>query len=201
MLPIILSDAPLFVPLADRNLFSRYYATQPGAIRRIVMNLFANALKYTTHGSITVSLRLLEPQALPRHSVKFADERPTHVKVIVKDTGQGMSPDYLRTKIFTAFAQENARGDGTGLGLSIVKSIIDLLRGEIDVRSIVNVGTIVTVTLRMYSLETNLATEADSSYSHEEDSLSTSNFCSRQSCRWCREGRCSLHTPEPIAPA
>ena len=48
----------------------------------------------------------------------------------VADTGQGISPVYLRTKIFSPFAQENAASTGTGLGLSIAKSIVHMLRGE-----------------------------------------------------------------------
>lgn len=119
-----------------------YYATQPGAIRRIVMNLFGNSLKYTKHGSILVSLRLFQPRPPAEQSVKFVDEKPTHIQIVVKDTGQGISPEYLRTKIFTAFAQENAKLTGTGLGLSIVKSIVNLLHGEIDVKSIVNIGKV-----------------------------------------------------------
>lgn len=126
------------------------FATQPGAIRRIVMNLFGNSLKYTKHGYINVSLRRIarQPES-PAQSVKFRDEQPTIVQIAVTDTGQGISPEYLRTKIFTAFAQENSKAAGAGLGLSIVKSIVSgLLHGEIDIKSIVNVGTMVTVTLR-----------------------------------------------------
>jgi signal transduction histidine kinase len=125
-----------------------YYSTQPGAIRRIVMNLFGNSLKYTKHGNITVSLRTSLSRTAVDRSVKFAEDRPSIIKISVRDTGQGISPEYLRTKVFTAFAQENAKAAGTGLGLSIVKAIVNMLHGEIDIKSIVNVGTVVTVTLR-----------------------------------------------------
>lgn len=125
-----------------------YYATQPAALRRILVNLFGNALKYTKHGNITVSLRAAQPRAPVEQSVKFAEGKSTHVKLIVKDTGHGISPEYLRTKIFTAFSQEDAKGAGTGLGLSICKSIVQMMHGDIDIKSIVNVGTMVTVTLR-----------------------------------------------------
>lgn len=63
-------------------------------------------------------------------------------------TGHSMSPEYLKTKLFTPFAQENAKAAGTGLGLPIVKAIVNMLHGEIDIKSIVNVGTVVVVTIR-----------------------------------------------------
>lgn len=125
------------------------FSTQPGAIRRIVMNLFGNSLKYTKHGHITVSLRAVDEQSQDgEHAVKFAQEQRSVIKLLVTDTGQGMSPEFLRNKVFTPFAQENAKSAGTGLGLSIVRSLVTMLKGEIDIKSIVNVGTVVVVTLR-----------------------------------------------------
>lgn len=171
-----------------------HYLTQPGAVRRIVMKLSANAFKYTHYGSITVSLRLLEPQADPRQSVKFAEERSTHVRIMIMDTGQGISPEYIRDKLFTAFSQENARGNGTGLGLSIVKSIVNLLQGNIDVRSIVNVGTIVTVTLRTFHHPYSFKCEADSIQSHEKGRLGRDSLRDGQFYRGLHK-RCSHLRP------
>ncbi|EME47584.1 hypothetical protein DOTSEDRAFT_50958 [Dothistroma septosporum NZE10] len=126
------------------------FATQPGAVRRIVMNLFGNALKYTKHGYINVSLRFVSQGSQKDQTVKFDQrDKPTLIRLTVTDTGQGISPEYLRTKIFTPFAQENAKSAGTGLGLSIVRNIVNMLQGEIDIQSILNVGTAVVVTLPM----------------------------------------------------
>lgn len=113
------------------------------------MNLFGNALKYTKHGHVTVSLRVGEQ--LPGdqgQTVRSAYEQRNTIKLTVVDTGQGMSPEYLRTKIFTPFSQENAKSAGTGLVLSIVRALVTMLKGEIDIKSIVNVGTMIAVTLR-----------------------------------------------------
>ncbi|GIZ46402.1 hypothetical protein CKM354_000952800 [Cercospora kikuchii] len=123
------------------------FSTQPGAIRRIVMNLLSNSLKYTKHGVITISLQRMQVAEEWATSVKFAEKRPMAIEIKVTDTGQGISPEYLRSKIFTPFSQENAKAAGTGLGLSIVRSIVTALSGQIDIKSIVNVGTIVLVTL------------------------------------------------------
>ena len=115
---------------------------QPGAIRRIVMNLFGNALKYTSKGSIQISLT----QATPAFR-RSTTERV--VKLTVKDTGKGMTEDFLRYKIFKPFSQEDELATGTGLGLSLVKVIVSQLQGQISVKSQVQVGTTITVTLQL----------------------------------------------------
>lgn len=107
--------------------------SQPGAIRRVVMNLLGNALKYTYTGSINVSLK-------PDDSRK-PDDSHLHALLSVTDTGKGMSSEYVKNYAFTAFSQENSLSSGTGLGLSIVRQIVDSLGGRIDLTSEQNVGT------------------------------------------------------------
>jgi signal transduction histidine kinase len=98
------------------------------------------------HGYILVSLRILEDPAHPDSPI---EEVPKSViRLTVQDTGQGISPEYLRTRIFQPFAQENNKSAGTGLGLSIVRSLVNMLEGDIDIKSILNTGTIAIVTLR-----------------------------------------------------
>ena len=118
------------------------------------MNLYGNSLKYTKHGYITVSLRVIEekpplPSSLAAHTQPLPQSA---VRLTVSDTGQGISPVFLRTKIFTAFAQEDTKASGSGLGLSIVKSLVSKLGGEIDIKSVLNVGTIVTVNCRKLTI-------------------------------------------------
>jgi hypothetical protein len=64
----------------------------------------------------------------------------------VSDSGRGITREFLKTKLFTPFSQEDTLASGTGLGMSIVQQIVQLLGGDIDVKSQVNVGTTVTVT-------------------------------------------------------
>lgn len=114
------------------------FVTQPGAVRRIIMNITGNAIKYTNQGSITVRLRLQNPE----------EEKANEVMVLtVTDTGKGISQEFLSSKLFVPFAQENSLAPGTGLGLSIVRSIVLMLGGTIDVKSKVNQGTTVEVAL------------------------------------------------------
>ncbi|KAJ6787849.1 hypothetical protein PWT90_08345 [Aphanocladium album] len=116
------------------------FFTEAGAIRRIVMNLFANSLKYTRKGAIKVSLT--QKASKPNRSKKAAK-----IVITVADTGVGMSQDYLDNQLFNPFSQADRLSPGTGLGLSIVKKIVSQHRGRISVRSSLNVGTTIAVTL------------------------------------------------------
>ncbi|TID17716.1 hypothetical protein E2P81_ATG10692 [Venturia nashicola] len=123
------------------------FITQPGAFRRIIMNIFGNSLKYTRQGYIRVRL---EAQSALRHKDDPVDAPlATTVRLTITDTGQGMSPQFMRTKLYTPFAQENSIAPGTGLGLSLVKSMVAMLNGEINIQSVVGVGTEVTVKFPM----------------------------------------------------
>jgi signal transduction histidine kinase len=113
--------------------------TQPGALRRIIMNLFGNALKYTTSGVVMVSLR----------GQVNAAETKVDVLIRVMDTGKGMSEDFQRNRLFVPFSQEDTFQPGTGLGLSIVKQIVDSLGGSLELRSQQYKGTEVDVRLRL----------------------------------------------------
>ncbi|KAI4722828.1 hypothetical protein E4T48_01026 [Aureobasidium sp. EXF-10727] len=111
-----------------------------GAWKRVCVNLVNNALKYTTEGSINVSLKILPPQN------KLG--RPV-AQLSVIDTGRGMSKDFLRTKLFRAFSQEDDLAEGTGLGMSMVARIVKGWRGKVDVRSSKGQGSVVSVTMPM----------------------------------------------------
>ena len=115
-------------------------SSQPGGIRRILMNLLGNALKYTNHGSIDVSLTV---------DADRSDEGILHTCITVADTGIGISEDFVRNHAFTAFSQENTHSAGTGLGLSIVRQIVDSLGGKIDLASQRDVGTAVKIWLTL----------------------------------------------------
>lgn len=125
---------------------------QVGAWKRIVMNTFSNALKYTRCGQVELCLKKIittDPSNSTRRYAKFT----------VKDTGIGMGPDYLKHQLFKPFAQENPIADGTGLGLSIVKQIVDNLGGTIDIQSTTGIGTRieVIVPIPLYSLSDSVA--------------------------------------------
>ncbi|HEY5599334.1 MAG TPA: HAMP domain-containing sensor histidine kinase, partial [Candidatus Manganitrophaceae bacterium] len=98
--------------------------SDPLKIRQIVVNLLSNAIKFTPQGMITV-----EAEDLPERE---------GIEVRVQDTGIGIKPEET-SKIFEAFHQIDGsmtrEYGGVGLGLAIVKNMVDLLKGEIHVRS------------------------------------------------------------------
>ncbi|EUC31900.1 hypothetical protein COCCADRAFT_100102 [Bipolaris zeicola 26-R-13] len=118
-----------------------------GSWRRIVMNLFGNAVKYTESGYVHVSLR----------SSKSAENNnaPTTIILTITDTGLGMTPCFLANRIFEPFSQENSHSPGTGLGLSIVRQIIDTSGGKIEVSSQPSIGSKVTVKLALTQPESS----------------------------------------------
>lgn len=111
-----------------------------GGIRRVLMNLIGNSLKFTTKGFVHVSLR--EVQSSETHVL---------VELGVTDTGKGISRSFLEEQLFHPFTQENHLGPGTGLGLSIVNSIVQspAINGKIDVWSTVGQGTEIRVTCEL----------------------------------------------------
>ncbi|TFY82873.1 hypothetical protein EWM64_g1139 [Hericium alpestre] len=119
-----------------------------GGIRRVLMNIFGNGLKFTTDGYVHVVLR-----QLPRTSDTPANK--TKIELSVIDTGKGISQDFLKNQLFHPFSQENPMQTGTGLGLAIVNSIVQSkgVDGKVDVWSAENVGTEIKVTFTADLLE------------------------------------------------
>ncbi|KAJ6114901.1 hypothetical protein N7486_000679 [Penicillium sp. IBT 16267x] len=134
------SNADVIIDVAQRDWI---YRTQPGALRRIIMNLFGNAMKYTDQGHVTISL------GASSHSEGRSRRQGLEdlVTLTVSDTGRGISQEFLRSRLYTPFAQEDPLAVGTGLGLSIVRSLVKALNGHIRVRSRPSEGTVVRVSL------------------------------------------------------
>jgi two-component system CheB/CheR fusion protein len=109
-------------------------------ISQIFFNLISNSVKFTpAKGKIRLKIKFQE------------EEDETYIiKIIVKDSGIGISPDRLKD-IFNPFVQlsndSSKKYGGTGLGLTIIKKIINIMNGEIEVKSKLNVGTKFIVTL------------------------------------------------------
>ncbi|POS83834.1 hypothetical protein EPUL_005284, partial [Erysiphe pulchra] len=117
------------------------YEVDKGAWRRILMNLFSNAMKYTSSGFVKVSLDVELPTISP------IDKEPNYSILILKisDSGRGISEDFLKLELYKPFTQEDSLSPGAGLGLSIVKAIIHNLNGKISFVSEPGTGTEVTV--------------------------------------------------------
>lgn len=122
----LITDAPQDLPMMTGD---------PRAFKQIVLNLVANAIKFTERdGQVTVAAAASASQLTLR----------------ISDTGVGIAPDDLKrigAPFFQAGKTYQRRHEGTGLGLSIVKSLVALHLGELTVQSRLGEGTAVTVKL------------------------------------------------------
>ena len=146
------------------------FATQPGALRRVIMNVFGNSLKYTSTGNILVKIRLEDPETSSE-----AQDKSKVLDITITDTGRGISSGYLRTSLYTPFSQEDTLANGTGLGLSIVRSIVAMLEGTIHIKSQVGQGTEVQVRVplsREAGGDTPVSTPTSVASQPQEDTIS-----------------------------
>lgn len=124
------------------------FTLERGALRRIIMNIFSNALKYTKNGSVSVHI---EVQTGTKGSGTGKVENFNTLVLTVSDTGIGISREYLGSHLFTAFSQEDPLAPGTGLGMSIVQNILRYLGGNIKVKSQLGTGTIAEISIPLNS--------------------------------------------------
>lgn len=107
-------------------------------INQVVVNLLNNAIKFTHHGKVVVSISLEEDKT---------DTQDIIIKV--EDTGIGMNEEFLQ-QIFSMYSQEmgiTRQYGGTGLGLRITYQLVELMNGHIEVKSAKNEGTTIKVKL------------------------------------------------------
>ncbi|MDE7361076.1 MAG: response regulator [Oscillospiraceae bacterium] len=104
-------------------------------LNQVLLNLLSNAVKYTGSGG-TITVRISEIAGAPEGFANY--------EFTVKDTGIGMSPEFVE-RIFEPFERERNSTisgiQGTGLGMAITKNIVDMMNGTIEIESKQNVGT------------------------------------------------------------
>ena len=99
----------------------------PGRIRQILLNLLGNAVKFTSAGEITLTIRRVAE-----------DARELRLGITVRDTGIGI-PEHVQGRLFAAYAQADSSVarlyGGSGLGLAICQRLVGLMGGEIRLSS------------------------------------------------------------------
>ena len=120
-----------------------FYIGDAMKLKQILINVLGNAVKFTARGGdITFTVQ---------RAARFGNN--STLRFVIKDTGIGMDEDYL-PRLFDVFSQEDATAanayGGTGLGMPITKSIVEMMNGNITVKSKKHVGTefTINVTLR-----------------------------------------------------
>ncbi|KAF0130613.1 MAG: signal transduction histidine kinase [Bacteroidetes bacterium] len=123
-------------------------------LRQILLNLVGNAIKFTLHGKVVVSVHLLTD-----------DQGIISFEIAVTDTGIGI-PENDQQQIFESFSQQSGQDyrlyGGTGLGLAISRRLCELMNGKISVKSILGSGSTFTVHFK--------------NIKHSDEELSHDNF-------------------------
>lgn len=109
-------------------------------LAQILNNLLGNAVKFTDHGEIYVSVQ-----------TERRDAESLLLSFTVKDTGIGISPEHIKL-LFKPFVQADnsttRKFGGSGLGLSIVKKLVELMGGDIEVNSVFGHGSTFKFTIK-----------------------------------------------------
>lgn len=131
----------------DNNLAQTYLGAEQ-RIRQVLMNLIGNAIKFTEHGTVTLTIQKVDHDA---------------IEFVIEDTGIGIESDRLKS-IFEPFTQADAstsrRFGGTGLGTSISKQLVNLMGGEISATSQIGIGSRFAFQLPLKAIDRQTETES-----------------------------------------
>ena len=143
--PMALRSGINLISFTDPNLPTTFLG-DAGRLRQILINLVGNAVKFTSHGEVTLEVTGHYREEDGFYTIDF----------LVNDTGVGIAPEDL-PRIFQPFQQADSsnrrRHGGTGLGLTISKRLAELMGGTIEVTSTVDVGSTFRFTIPMLPTE------------------------------------------------
>jgi len=111
----------IYLTFDNKEVMPEVYADQE-KVKQILYNLIGNSVKFTEKGGVTVSMK----------------KTPTHVKILIKDTGLGVSEEYQQL-LFKKFQQAGQRiltrdaATGSGMGLYISKLMVEAMNGSITI--------------------------------------------------------------------
>ena len=135
-----------FKILIDENLPAVMYGDVI-RIKQIMTNLLTNSIKYTNEGRILFQIKANNENDICKMTIEVAD------------TGIGMTEESIE-QLFNKYErfdiEKNANIEGTGLGMAIIKGLIDLMNGEIKVKSKYGEGTTFTVTIEQKIIKQHL---------------------------------------------
>lgn len=144
-----------------------YLKMDPLRTMQIFINLLSNAIKFTPENG----------KVLFKIEKAGEDERIVHARMSVSDTGVGMSHKFLLEQLYHPFAQEknemSLKYAGSGLGLSIVKSLVELMGGQIEVQSELGEGTTFFIQLDFERVDAKEATRSTNLKEQRENTVRT----------------------------
>ena len=133
------ADKQLVLKVEASTPLPRHVTSDPTRLRQILTNLIGNAIKFTEHGTVRIAVSCTPP-----------GELPGRLRILVEDTGIGMTPRQ-QMSLFQPFSQGDntvtRRYGGTGLGLAISQRLAAMLGGAIHAASEPGVGTTFCLTI------------------------------------------------------
>lgn len=115
----------------------------PNRLRQVLINLLANAIKFTEHGKVALEVRLARDEQSNPDKISLPPSK-CRLQFVVHDTGIGI-PLEAQARLFQPFTQADGsttrRYGGTGLGLAIARQLVHMMNGEIGVDSSPGVGS------------------------------------------------------------
>ncbi|NND61461.1 MAG: response regulator [Gammaproteobacteria bacterium] len=127
----------------------------PLRVRQVLVNLVSNAIKYTEHGHVRVTLEVTDK----------GDQRVC-LQISVDDTGIGIDEE-LQSRLFTPFTRASRDSEGTGLGLSITRRLCESMDGSVGCVSEPGTGSTFSATIWLRQIATALPSPAGSDMLHQ----------------------------------
>ncbi len=135
MMRLRAEDKALQLQVDQTSHFPRYIVGDEARLRQILINLVGNAIKYTSHGGVTLRL-------------DTKNNKAAHLLIEVEDSGSGITPEDQK-RVFEPFVQLSGQGfsTGTGLGLTITRQFVQMMSGSINLESTPGKGSLFRVDL------------------------------------------------------
>ncbi|MFZ4464456.1 MAG: response regulator, partial [Bacteroidales bacterium] len=141
-------DKGLELNVLIKNDVPKFLIGDPTRLRQVIINLVSNSLKFTDAGEITITVENNSPNVPANNPLQ--DDK-FELIFSVRDTGIGI-PEDRQKAIFDSFSQADSsttrKFGGTGLGLTICKNLVELMNGEIWVKSVLGSGSTFMFTAR-----------------------------------------------------
>ena len=124
------------------------FVGDPSRLRQILVNLIGNAIKFTHHGYVMLSVQVENQPA----DGLWTEGTICNLTMKIRDTGIGI-PEEMQKRVFEKFIQADAsttrQYGGTGLGLAICQQLLALMHGSIKLESRLNEGSTFTISLAL----------------------------------------------------
>lgn len=161
LLSIQASEKGVDLKFHSEGSIPRQIYSDPVRLRQILLNIVGNAIKFTTKGSVTITVKQLW------------ENHPLKVGFLVEDTGCGVTEDQ-RQRLFRPFSQADAttqhKYGGTGLGLVLSKRLAQMLGGDVElVRSVSGEGSVFLVSVEIGQINEGAIESSKSSSLQEEN--------------------------------